>query len=549
MDMTEIVGYMADSHATKNSDGIPDGIIVLGLSESGNPVVYFKGNGQLLTISASKKELSVLGESRLRQIAPVKQKVKDAEGDGFQIVVTGWNAEKAYAILRNAGEKKGLFSVEDARGTGLWPVDGGVHYHDGGGCYVVDGVTYVPDKPGIAPLPGGSAEDGQYLYSLLEKHWGRQTAIRLCGWVVSAMASGAMTWRPHIWVTAPRGTGKGTLLIPIRAILGRAAISSNDFSSAGIKQKTGLSAKALLLDEAEVDGADQAATRRVEGCVALARGASDGGGEGSVGALRGTANGKASSHNLHCSFLFASIFPPVGTAADASRIVPVELPVHDKGTTPPEFNKRELAVLGQRILGRIIADWSGLQSEISEAKTALRAKGRENREADTIGTLSGCARWLTGMPGLEVAGPELRERFEGRDDSKELFKRLLQIPVQGHGSIAMALQLVPSNGNPQDVKAGQSAAEAFGFLKINKNGVDYVAIVCTHDSIKRAMGAGGWSTVLKRIPGSIHERASFAGSQCRAVFVPIAAADDAESPVDASTGPIMTAEELSSLME
>ena len=490
------------------------GIRILGVNTDGNVIAFLGWTGQIVTVTASATNLAVLGGDFLRQISPEINHKGEKTGD--------WNARKAFDYLQKRAQKLGLFTVEKGRGTGLWRVGDGVHYHNGDGCYALDGHTYIPAKPGIEPTPCGTHADGAYIYSLIEKGWGRQQSIRVTGWIVTALAAGAMSWRPHLWIEGPRGTGKSTLLNEIvKTVLGDNSILSQDATAAGVRQSIQQNAQGVLLDEQESDGQDPSKGKRVDALVGLARLASDGGGDGSSGALRGTANGKATSSSLHCSFVFASVMPAAGTAADASRIVPVVLQ-KTPGAKKPLIDSNELVKSGKRILGRIMSDWAGLQAEIEKAKAEMRLKGMENRECDTVGTLTGCARWVTGMPGLEVEGQELRERFDGRDDAIELFRRLLQIPVQGHGSTAFALCLDPSSSrDDKDIKAGVTAAAAMGLRLEDKDGTKYVFVAGTHDSIKRNLGMGGWATVLKRITGALDANLRLAGIKTRGVLVPV----------------------------
>lgn len=525
---------MSENEVLANPE-ITTGLATLGLSQKGNPIVYFQANNQILELANSKKDLSVLGLSRLMRLG------KKVDEDGK---VIGWDPEKTYFNLHEDAEPKGFFKADDARGTGLWKKKNGVHYHDGQGCYSLENVTYVPDShAGIQPLPGGTEDDGRELYLLIEKYWGRQPAIRICGWAVSAFCAGALDWRPHIWLSAEKGSGKSTLLSVIESALGRTEsafgsnqISSANASAASIRGSVKQGAMGILLDEMEADGLDIAAQKRISGLLEIARQSSS----GSV-ALRGTAGGGATAQTLSCSFIFSSINPPAGTAADASRILPISISKPAAGTPEPVIDHARIAQIGRLVLGRLIADWAGLQTAIDAAKDEIRRAGKEARESDTIGTLTGCARWLTGMEGLEISGADLRERFDGRNDERELLNRILQIPVQMFGNLAMAAGL-DAAGQPE--ADGVRAAESYGVKLVVRDGKRHLAIMNQSESIKRSLNRDHWSAVLIRIGGSEMGRSTFGGVQSRCVFVPVDAADDQEQSVDSIDKPLASVAEL-----
>ena len=66
---------------------------------------------------------------------------------------------------------------------------------------------------------------------------------RFLGWIVAAMVGGALEWRPHLWLTAPAGTGKTWLFDNVLLkLMGSAMMPLADATPAGVARFTGNSA-------------------------------------------------------------------------------------------------------------------------------------------------------------------------------------------------------------------------------------------------------------------------------------------------------------------
>ena len=89
--------------------------------------------------------------------------------------------------------------------------------------------------------------------AVLRYRWSSQDdARRFLGWIVAAMVGGALEWRPHLWLTAPAGTGKTWLFDHVLLkLMGSAMMPLADATPAGVARFTGNSSLPIGIDEAE----------------------------------------------------------------------------------------------------------------------------------------------------------------------------------------------------------------------------------------------------------------------------------------------------------
>jgi hypothetical protein len=233
----------------------------------------------------------------------------------------GIKANIAANSILEACRAKGPFDLSRVHGRGVWrerdkivvnlgdPIPDGLEDH-----YVC-----------FSPLPnlGGEPPDGGDILDVLSIfNWKKDEDVHLVlGWLKIAPICGALEWRPHLFLTGPKNTGKTTLVRGISGLLNPLVVSLDGQSTeAGIRQKLGPDSLPVVLDEFESDGN----RARMKNVIRLARSASSA--EGAV--ARGTPEGRVLEFNIRTTFLFAAINPIPGSAADASRLVVTELLPH-----------------------------------------------------------------------------------------------------------------------------------------------------------------------------------------------------------------------------
>jgi hypothetical protein len=330
-------------------------------------------------------------------------------------VVADYDAA-ARALMRAASAKGVWDPLGCLRGSGAWLGDDGelvLHLGDAiltVGCSITPGSAHDRraldavgrwGEPGVVgryvyptekarPRPWAQSvtrSAGAELLSLLKTwNWRRSEldARLLLGWIGAAMIGGAIKWRPVVWITGGRGTGKSTLQQLIEALFGGAVIAVSDASAAGIWQKLSHSALPVVLDEVEAEDDN----RRNQAIVKLARLAASGG-----QLLRGGADHGSAEFTARSCFMFSSILLPPLQGQDRSRIAVLEL---DKlGAAPaPELDPRRLRTLGEKLLRRMVSCWSRWPETLEGYRSALAGQGHTARGGDVFGTLLAAADML-----------------------------------------------------------------------------------------------------------------------------------------------------------
>lgn len=510
---------------------------------------------------------------------------KDANG-----FVTGWRPEQVCETLTRACLERGVIDVaETVRGRGAWKgprgelimhcgdvivfgdppdddrVPGKVTAYEPGH---IDGYVYpraaalprpfherVPEAPG----PNGSPAD-QLFKHLQSWHWARgdMDARLLLGWIAAAMIGGALEWRPLVWITGGRGTGKSTLHALLRALFDTALISVSDTSAAGVWQKLKHQTLPVAIDELEAEEDP----RKAQNVIKVARQAASGG-----IILRGGANHEGAEFQARACFLFSSILIPPLQGQDRSRMAILELrDLRRDGagkTVPmPVLRPDVAALIGTKLRRRMFDQWSRFASIYETYRSELAQHGHSARGCDQFGTLLACADLAlhdmepSDRPGNSVAA--LAERLkvqtlaEAADDMTDELAMLTHLTSQRidpwndgrrHGLgewIAKAAKpppaphLVPAE-QMEEADDAHSAIQRVG-LKIHElEGRRWLAIANTHAELARLFlgthwagrsgaGAGAWVQAARRLQGAIPgPPVWFAsiGRTVRATLVPI----------------------------
>jgi hypothetical protein len=326
---------------------------------------------------------------------------------------TGWKPELVAEALVAETARKGVIDVHDkVRGVGAWSGDDGelvLHCGD----KVLQGASPVPDDaaddpprwrapgaigehiyPAGPPRPrpadgyaaGGSGGPAASLLQMLEGwNWGRSDVdpMLLLGWVMAALVGGALKWRPAVWVTGDRGTGKSTLHDLLKLVFGQGGIFSvSDSTAAGIRQHTGHASLPVAIDELEADDDN----RRAKQVIELARLAASG-----AVTYRGGADHQGREFTIRSAFLFSSILVPPLSGQDRSRLAILELQELGRNAAPPRLDARKLRMLGQLLRARWLQQWRRWPETLEAWRAALTEAGHGGRGADQYGTLLAAA--------------------------------------------------------------------------------------------------------------------------------------------------------------
>lgn len=332
--------------------------------------------------------------------------------------ILGLDVRDATKCLLKAAAKRGTFDPsERVRGRGAWDLSGTLLWHAGNALYRVQGARlenvtpgevgdmFYPARPRImTPWPQAvPAEDSpaQEIFKAL-KTWsferGNFDAVLIVGGLGCMMLSGALPYRPHMAFMGDFGVGKTALMNLSHAVLGSQLQRAANTSEAGIRQRLGLDALPVAIDEFEAT-ADNARSKAI---IDLARISYDG-----ARMWRGGADHKGVEFQARSGFFCNGIqIPPMGSA-DRSRFATVNLGRIDakRMGTPPVID----AEAGRMILRALMDAWPSFKPRLDDWRVVLRSAGLSDRAQNTYGTLFAVAELLLGVATIEDAGFPITE--------------------------------------------------------------------------------------------------------------------------------------------
>ncbi len=394
---------------TAGADGLPPDCPVRPLGREGLVIHLVDAKGQLVSAKPSD-----FGQNFIQALFHDRKNYLYWAWPRFAAkgYVEAWRAEKVRETLYAAAGPLPLFSAANhVRGRGAWlDARGGLVYHSGDALWArsslkrggleeslpgLRGRTFyelLPSVPPPWPEPIAPADNParEVLKALRSWHWERPEVdpVLMLGWIGAAMVSGALEWRPNLYITGDKATGKSEMLKLVKAILGDGLIKSADASAAGITQKLRHDALPVALDELEAE-ADHRATTAI---IKLAKVASSGDGK-----LRGGADHTGIEFTIRSCFVFSSINPPALRPEDVSRMAILrlrpldELPSRLK-VAPTVDEERT----GPMLLRVMIDAWERMGLALGAYFETLRLAGHPDRGQKTFGTLLACADLLLG---------------------------------------------------------------------------------------------------------------------------------------------------------
>lgn len=365
--------------------------------EDGQMLYYFYLRS---TMSIVKYKTSALNKANLLSIAPLEfWLISFPNRDSSNYDVT-----TAMDYLINFCNQVGYYDTENIRGRGAWQEKSGVVFHAGQQLisdkkrYNLGGLdtkfTYVYNKAIDMPIedPLSMGESAMVAKLLMKLNWQtRADAILLAGWLALAPISGILKWRPHIWITGPRGNGKSWVLENIvNEVIGNIAVSVQGTAATepAVRQKLNSDALPVTIDEGE--GNDERAAQRMQEIIGLARAASS---EKSPAIAKGGKDGKAIDYFVRSCFLFVSINPQLVNDSDKRRFCVLEL---KKLADANQFNEleklRNKAIFenfGARFQARIINLAENIQKSIKIFTHAVAKLIEDRAIGDQFGALLG----------------------------------------------------------------------------------------------------------------------------------------------------------------
>lgn len=517
---------------------------------------YLAGRAaQVIELSASQHtKLNMLSIAPLHHWQRQYPPAKDSDGAMWDMA--------ANAMMRQC-ENQGVYDSEKIRGRGAW-WDAGRSLLHVGGSLIINGEQRPLTDPtarfvyeAAPPLhidvhePLQSRDAFQLVELCRMLQWEKPiSATLLAGWMFLAPICGALSWRPHVWITGGAGTGKSWLQSNIVShIVGNTGIYPQGAATeAGIRQLLGMDARPVVFDESE--GEDAQAQARIQSIMALARQASS---ESGGAIIKGSASGKAMAYRIRSMFCFSSIGVGVQQYADKTRVTVLALhvaqgvPENERKLHFDELQARAANLLNESYCSRLRARAVSMIEVIREnAKTFATAGAAiigTQRLGDQIGTM------LAGAYALHAGGlvsPEKAlEWIEKQDwseqtalhevrDEESCLSHILEHVVRVAGFATTAElsigELIRCAYTKERLAGGdvhQMAAEDH-LLRVGIKVVEHgVMIANTHTAIIKILSntlwAKQWGRILKRLPGAqAREPERFgSGGTHRGVWLPI----------------------------
>lgn len=537
---------------TKKNSFLPDNCPVTALGTKKGTYYYIDALGQFRELKDKEHARTILLGLLGPNIEFATTMYAKLSADGFP---TGWKPDEFGKDLMAECALKGVWEpFERVRGAGVWLDDDGEIVIHSGDTIIENGeardpgvsgaYVYPSEPPRQKPWEGDvKADDFKDLYGLLKTWSWRRPDIDpmlLLGWIGAAFVGGALKWRPLMWLTGDRGTGKSTLQEVLNCLFNNSILSVSDPTPAAIFQKIGFSSLPVALDEME----PEADNKKVQNIIKLARQACSGG-----VILRGSAEGNASEFKARNCYLFSSILVPALLPQDRSRMAILEL---DAITgTPPKINRKSLAEIGRKILKRMIDKRDDFRENFEKIRIGFNKIGFDSRGCDQFGTIIAAAQVLlyddpmTNDDVVEIS-ELMRDVIEGEQFDNDanhvqcrnhLLTSILDTFKDGRKRsigdwIAQASERENTNGHEDPDNAHKTLA-AVG-LKVEKefdketNSMKLYLLVATKNQglekiFDKTQWAGGvWTQAFRRFPGSIaHNTRRFGGVPSKCTAIPI----------------------------
>lgn len=499
---------------------------------------------------------SQMSKSNLMQIAPINfwESVFPSGGKSG-----GVDTDAAQNYLIQVSHRVGVYSGKYARGRGAW-IDGKNIVLHQGNQLIVNGtpkkleqhksrfIYEIGEEMGFShenPLNVQEAHKFLELTDML--NWERSlSSYLLAGWCVIAPVCGALTWRPHAWLTGAAGTGKTWIIEKIvRRMLGESSLSvQGETTEPGLRQVLGSDAIPVIFDEAE--GQDKRAQERMQNVLSLARAASSN--DGGLMA-KGSASGTAVTYSIRSCFFFSSIVVQISNQADAGRIKQLTLQRDITGASKEKFqniikkyNEFFNDEYCSRMRARTVSMLPTILKNTEIFANAAASHFNDQRTGDQLGSMLAGAFSLTSN--RELTYDEAVEWMNKRNWNEEklhdsdrdenallecLMNQMIRVET-GAGAHDRAIgELIQIGARMlnDSIITDEMARDKISRIGINiGDGADYIIISNSSPWIKKTLADTPWgknhNKILMRLTGAKASDGAYfkSGLRTRAVLIP-----------------------------
>jgi len=403
----------------------------------------------------------------------------------------------------NRCHNRGNIADQDERGFGAWrdgkdvvqnmltglTVNGNVtdaYYYQSPNNYFYN---CQPSYTGFKVPRDVLSRDERHLIMNLVKtvRWEKEiSGDMLAGWMMNAVIPGMLDWRPHIWMSGNRGTGKSKVMEKIIApILGPFCRKmSHSTTIPGILQEIDSASVSIVMDEMESNV--EKSKRITADMIDVARKISS-----DAGYRRVTSpNGKKRVQICVSMMCFISISVGLAQASDRSRftVLPLRIPA-DKSKMSLNYRlMEELSAaipkdLGEKMYYYMLEHWEIHQKNIQMFAEIFTIQHGDQRAGDQYGTLL-AGRWILENPRLATRDEAIN--MVTRDDYSYYLREEATESEDNQviEHIGYSRMRVDGSNGPREYQVYNLISMAFG--RIGELEADNMGIVKISDTRARA---------------------------------------------------------------
>lgn len=465
------------------------------------------------------------------------------------------NWDKVASDLKAECHQKGFYTGKNVRGIGVY-LDAGRKIIHLGDRLVVDGnltvlrgikskytYLYKESLPDLSNNPLTDDEVKEFIDMLrLTNLKDQNYSHYICGWMVCSILSGMLEWRPHVYITGERGSGKTQITEIVHRILslGFKAFYPQGAQSTGvgIRQKLKSDSIPVLMDE--VEGDSKKNQMKAEDFMATFRIASS---NSEAMTVIGSSDQNAKEFRVGFCGWIAGITPQAKLEQDKSRFTKIHT-LNNKKIDPrirlENWNrvKKYWASIDEewakRFVARVINNSEIVFKNIKIMQDALLEIGSvENRFADQHGSLLGASALFFHTNALDRTEVETRKNiimFETNssselEDSNSAMNCLNHILEGKIKNEAGDLVTVWREITKREITDGmRTQLGEYGVLPHEHKGVPGIHIRKTADIARHMrdnpMYEGDFLDILMRLPNAEATRISFLHKRSRGLFIP-----------------------------
>jgi putative DNA primase/helicase len=446
--------------------------------------------------------------------------------------------------LIDQAQKKGQFRIDQCRGLGIYLEQGESLVHLGDRVFYKGAETELqdfesesfydlksrkelPERP-----PGYKLESfSKTLRDILGGYvWENALSPEfIMGWLYCAYASGALSWRPHLLVSARAGSGKSTIasLIVEELLKFSGHVKKEDATEAGVRQEIENNSVPLIHDEFDTNKGEP---KRLASVLNLLRAASSG---GSIS--RGTPSGKALRFEARFCAYLTGINPPNLNEADQTRVTVLRL----LKPNPRPWSDLEREILkvvdsnaAAAIFWRVV---DTLPAMMQSAKTLQKCfAGHGERVGQQYGALLAGFWHLFHVEQITIsAATEFVKRVEGAaeanneklavcDNAERCVEKLLDLVIhiknEGERTLGQILMHEPSDIKNDPFKV---ELERVGVLRLPGGQIFVAGNHSALDEWFEKSQFQNYREALLRLPGAKNDRKWVGGKNPRGITFPL----------------------------